>query len=59
MGRKKRPFKPLETIWEVSDELWTRIEPILLEDAPPPPPAKGGRKRTCSVSTEMALRPRE
>jgi putative transposase len=46
MGRKKRAVKPLETIWEVSDELWARIEPILLEDAPPPPPAKGGRKRT-------------
>ncbi|WP_435005858.1 IS5 family transposase (plasmid) [Tundrisphaera lichenicola] len=46
MGRKKRAVKPLETIWEVSDELWAKIEPILLEDAPPPPPAKGGRKRT-------------
>ena len=46
MGRKKREVKPLDTIWEVSDELWAKIEPILLEDAPPPPPAKGGRKRT-------------
>jgi putative transposase len=46
MGRKKRVIKPLATIWEVSDELWARIEPILLEDAPPPPPAKGGRPRT-------------
>ena len=46
MGRKKRAVKPLETIWEVSDELWARIEPILLKDAPPPPPVKGGRKRT-------------
>ena len=45
MGRKKRAIPPLETIWEVSDELWARIEPILLEDAPPPPPAKGGRPR--------------
>ena len=43
MGRKKRVIKPLATIWEVSDELWARIEPILLGDAPPPPPAKGGR----------------
>lgn len=46
MGRKKRAAKPLDTIWEVSDELWAKIEPILLEDAPPPPPAKGGRRRT-------------
>jgi putative transposase len=45
MGRKKRAIKPLDTIWEVPDELWARIEPILLEDAPPPPPAKGGRPR--------------
>ncbi len=46
MGRKKRSIKPLETIWEVSDELWARIEPVLLKDAPPTPPARGGRKRT-------------
>lgn len=45
MGRKKRAVKPLDTIWEVPDELWARAEPILLEEAPPPPPAKGGRKR--------------
>ncbi len=45
MGRKKRPVKPLDTIWEVPDELWAKIAPILLEDAPPPPPEKGGRKR--------------
>ncbi len=42
---KKRAVKPLDTIWEVPDELWARAEPILLEEAPPPPPAKGGRKR--------------
>ena len=46
MGRKKRTVKPLGTIWEVPDELWTRIEPILLEDAPLPEPSQGGRKRT-------------
>src|SRR4051794_29735513 len=45
MGRKRRQDKPLETIWEIDDELWRRIEPILLEDAPPPPRAKGGRPR--------------
>lgn len=27
--------KPLPTIWEVSDELWERIEPLLLEFDPP------------------------
>jgi len=30
-----RTTKPLDTIWEVPDELWQRLEPILLEDAPP------------------------
>ena len=38
-------MKPLETIWEVSDELRAKIEPILREDSPPPPPVKGGRSR--------------
>jgi putative transposase len=45
MGRKKKAVKPLDTIWEVSDELWAIILPILLADAPPPPAEKGGRKR--------------
>jgi putative transposase len=45
LGRKKKTVKPLETTWEISDELWARIEPILLEDAPLPPTEKGGRKR--------------
>ena len=46
MGRKERAVKPKEMIWEVPDELWMRIEAILLKDAPPPPAVKGGRKRT-------------
>jgi putative transposase len=45
MGRTHRQAQALDTIWEASDELWQRIEPILLEDAPPPPRAHGGRKR--------------
>jgi putative transposase len=45
MGRTHRPVKPLETIWEISDELWGRIEPILREDAPATPRAHGGRPR--------------
>ena len=45
MARRSREIKPLETIWEVPDELWERIEPILLEDAPPPPKEHGGRSR--------------
>lgn len=45
MARASREIKPLETIWEVPDELWERIEPILLEDAPPPPKEHGGRGR--------------
>lgn len=34
--------KPLPTIWEVPDELWERIEPILLKHYPP---ARTGRPR--------------
>jgi putative transposase len=45
LRRTKRDVKPLETLWEVDDRLWERIEPILLEDAPPPPRSHGGRPR--------------
>jgi putative transposase len=45
LARTKREIKPLETIWEVPDRLWQRIEPILREDAPSPPKAHGGRPR--------------
>ncbi len=45
MGRNQLQDKPLDTIWELDDELWRRIEPILLEDAPPTPKAHGGRPR--------------
>jgi putative transposase len=45
MGRTKKSIKPLPTIWEMSDPLWERVEPILLEDAPPPPKRNGGRPR--------------
>jgi transposase len=31
MARRKTPTKPLPTIWEIPDELWRRIEPILKE----------------------------
>ena len=41
MARKRSQPKPQETIWEVSDELWARIEPILKEDWKPSP--KGGQ----------------
>ena len=43
MGRKKRAVKPLETIWEVSDELWARIEPLLR--VVPRHPRRPSRKR--------------
>ena len=33
----------LETIWEVPDELWERIEPIIMEEDPP---KARGRKRS-------------
>lgn len=45
MARTKRDIKPLETLWEVPDHLWERIEPILWEDAPPPPREHGGCPR--------------
>ena len=38
MRRQER----LATIWEVPDELWERIEPIILEQDPP---KTKGRKR--------------
>lgn len=41
MPRKRRQSKPLATIWEVPDELWSRIEPILQADWWPSP--KGGQ----------------
>lgn len=34
--------RPLETIWELPDELWGRLEPILLKHYPP---ARTGRPR--------------
>ena len=37
MARTKRPVKPLATIWEIPDELWARIEPILEADWQPSP----------------------
>jgi putative transposase len=45
MGRTRLQGRPLDTIWEINNELWERIEPILLEDAPPKPKAHGGRPR--------------
>jgi putative transposase len=42
MARRKRTYRPLPTIWHVSDRLWKRIEPILNRLDPP---AKTGRKR--------------
>jgi putative transposase len=41
MARKRSQPKPLPTIWEASDELWARIEPLLKEDWQPSP--KGGQ----------------
>ena len=39
---KNEAAQPLETIWEVPDELWERLEPILLKHYPP---ARTGRPR--------------
>jgi putative transposase len=35
--RRRKPRKPLGTIWEVPDPLWQRIEPILREFWPKKP----------------------
>ena len=35
MARKKRKVKSLPTIWEVSDELWAIIEPVMNQFDPP------------------------
>ena len=40
--RKRRETKELPTLWEVPDELWARIEPVLAEQDPP---KRTGRKR--------------
>jgi len=32
----KKNKKVVDTIWEIPDELWASIEPILWKDAPPP-----------------------
>ena len=39
LTRKRKPkTKPLPTIWEVSDDLWERIQPILLDSGRVSPP---------------------
>lgn len=43
MAKRKRQVKPLPTIWEVDDELWSIIRDILDEFDPP---ATTGRPRT-------------
>ena len=44
MPRRKRDSdaRPLPTIWRVSDELWAKVEPILIQQDPP---RRMGRKR--------------
>jgi putative transposase len=43
MGRKKRLVKPMETIWEVNDDLWILIDALIQEFDPA---AETGRPRT-------------
>ncbi len=42
MGRKRKVREPLPTIWHVPDELWVKVEPLIMELDPP---KKTGRKR--------------
>ena len=37
-----RQVEPLETIWEIPDDLWEKVEPVILEGTPP---KTTGRKR--------------
>ena len=30
-----RQVEPLETIWEIPDDLWEKVEPVILEGTPP------------------------
>lgn len=48
MAKRKGEIKPLPTIWRVSDDLWGRIEPIILDLDPP---AATGRKRNDDRAT--------
>ena len=41
-GTQKTVVVPLETIWEIPDEAWARLRPILLQHYPP---ARTGRPR--------------
>ena len=43
MAQRKKPRKPLPTIWEINDELWSIIQDILDELDPS---ARTGRPRT-------------
>ena len=61
MARKRRPPQPLPTLWEVSDDLWARIEPILQEDWQPSPkgghpPANWRKDDPASTAPTMAAR---
>lgn len=42
MAKKRKKLKTLPTIWQVPDELWNKIEPIVGRHDPPKPT---GRKR--------------
>ena len=42
MARRRRERKPLPTIWQVPDDLWKQVEPILEEHDPA---RRMGRKR--------------
>ena len=56
MGRPKKPrqseTEALPTIWEVSDELWKRVSPIIMELDPP---KSTGRKRVDARSALDAI----
>ena len=52
MARQKRKVKPLPTIWEVSDELWTIIKTILDEFAKLPEGVKPPEEINVGGSTK-------
>ncbi len=42
MSKRKKQERPMPTIWRVSDDLWAKIQPVLVQHDPP---KKTGRKR--------------
>ena len=49
-----RQVEPLETIWEIPDDLWEKVEPVILEGTLPKPPVASGSTQGQSL-TELSF----